>query len=1006
MISSHYEDLIKRLNPQQLKAVEAIEGAVMVIAGPGTGKTQILTLRIAYILAHTQVNPENILALTFTESAVYEMRKRLVSIIGNAGYRVEINTFHGFCNDIIQKYPEYFENLVSSESITELEQVEMLERIINEQSLEYLKPIGNPLYYVKPALSAINDLKKEGVTVEMFREALIAFENDFNSADDRFYDSGPYKGKMKGIYQESQKNVNKNKELLILYDNYQTELFHKREYDFNDMLLEVIKVLESTPELLLILQEKYQYFLVDEHQDTNAAQNKIVELLSSYFPNPNLFVVGDEKQAIFRFQGASLENFLYFKELYKDAVLINLVHNYRSTQSILNAASSVIANNKVALSENNILQSQGKNTEERIHVMWFHDYFTEYFYIAKKIKEQIEKGVDPCEIAILVRNNRDIEPLADAFEKTRIPYIVEADENILDDLDVSKMILLLKTVSQLGTDLDLIQAMHIDSLGIYPLDIYKLVNHAKEKKISVYQLLQEKEILDSLQLKDLQAILHFVSLLEQWKTKSENNSLDDVFVTVLKESKLQEYILNKKNAIDILDKITVLYGQIKMQLAKKHTYNLSDFLQYIDLLKAHQLYIKKSPLIAHKSAVRLMTSHKSKGLEFDYVYIPQAFDGHWGNMRKRSQLFTLPWEYLTLRFNKVLQTDLNEDERRLFYVALTRARKEIFISYSVASLEGKEQVPTQFLEEIIPEYKEVEKTESFEDEFLLHKEKILLSKDITSKEIVDREYKDNKQFFVDLFLRRGLSVSGLNNYLQCPWRYFFRNLLVLPEVKDKGAVFGSAVHKALNMYLSSKDVNRRNEQLLLDEFNKELLNSALDSRDLNILLKTGKETLSGFYKNVVVNWKQTMQSELSIRGIKLSDKVFLNGRIDMIEPLDKSAVIVHDFKTTKPKSRGFIEGATKGSTGDYKRQLVFYKILLDRFHNNKLKMEQGVIDFVEPTEKGVYKSEAFIIQDKEVEELEERIIHIADEIMTLSFWDTHCDDNECEYCNLRRLVGR
>jgi DNA helicase-2/ATP-dependent DNA helicase PcrA len=149
-----------------------------------------------------------------------------------------------------------------------------------------------------------------------------------------------------------------------------------------------------------------------------------------------------------------------------------------------------------------------------------------------------------------------------------------------------------------------------------------------------------------------------------------------------------------------------------------------------------------------------------------------------------------------------------------------------------------------------------------------------------------------------------------------------------------------------------------------------------------------------------------MQSELSIRGIKLSDKVFLNGRIDMIEPLDKSAVIVHDFKTTKPKSRGFIEGATKGSTGDYKRQLVFYKILLDRFHNNKLKMEQGVIDFVEPTEKGVYKSEAFIIQDKEVEELEERIIHIADEIMTLSFWDTHCDDNECEYCNLRRLVGR
>jgi DNA helicase-2/ATP-dependent DNA helicase PcrA len=322
--TSVFDDYYAKLNTAQKLAVDTIEGPVMVVAGPGTGKTQILTLRIANILMQTQINPENILALTFTESGVLAMRKRLVQIIGTPGYRAQIHTFHSFCNDVIRQNPEDFENLISSESITEVEQIQILEEIVQTTKLALLKPFGDPLYYVKHLLSAISDLKKEGITPTKLKKAIDDQEKDFGKIEDLYHEKGAYgpkvrddgtvtKGAMKGKYQDLQKDIAKNKELLIVFEKYQQSLRDKKQYDFNDMLLEVIAAFESNPDLLLRQQEYFQYILVDEHQDTNAAQNKIVELLCSYYEEPNLFVVGDEKQAIYRFQGASLENFLYFK---------------------------------------------------------------------------------------------------------------------------------------------------------------------------------------------------------------------------------------------------------------------------------------------------------------------------------------------------------------------------------------------------------------------------------------------------------------------------------------------------------------------------------------------------------------------------------------------------------------------------------------------------------------------------------------------------------------------
>ncbi|MDE1988517.1 MAG: UvrD-helicase domain-containing protein [Patescibacteria group bacterium] len=259
MKTSKFEELYGKLNPRQKEAVDAIEGPVMVIAGPGTGKTSILTLRIANILAKTDASPDSILALTFTESGVYSMRTKLADIIGSAAYKVNINTFHGFANEIIKNYPEEFPRIIGSNNATDIDQIKILEEIINSSKLQKLKPYGDSFHYVRPIISEIRNLKRENVSPEKLAEIIKEQEKDFSGIEDLHHKNGKYFGEMKGKYKDIEKSIEKNKELLIVYEKYEKSLMGKRLYDYEDMILETIKSLTRDKGLLLELQEKYQY---------------------------------------------------------------------------------------------------------------------------------------------------------------------------------------------------------------------------------------------------------------------------------------------------------------------------------------------------------------------------------------------------------------------------------------------------------------------------------------------------------------------------------------------------------------------------------------------------------------------------------------------------------------------------------------------------------------------------------------------------------------------------
>lgn len=976
MVTQEFQEAYKRLNTAQREAVDTIEGPVMVVAGPGTGKTQILTVRIANILLNSQVNPENILALTFTENAAKQMRRRLVEMIGTPGYKVWIATFHGFCNEIIQEYPEDFPDLASFQAITEVEQIEIMEEILLNTELKYLKPFGDPLYHLKNILSAISDLKKEGVTPEIFSEAIKVQKKDFEKIDDLYHEKGKYAGQIKGVYQDLQKTIYKNAELLILYQKYQKKLKMSKGYDFNDMLLFVKLHLEADKNLLLRLQERYQYILVDEHQDTNNTQNKIVELLASFYDEPNLFVVGDEKQAIYRFQGASLENFLFFKTLYPTAKLINLDRNYRSHQLILDAARSFLPGEVRLMAEKKIL-------EEKLKFVNLNDYHAEYEFLAEDIRKKVSCGINPSEIAILARRNSDLIEASKALQRKGISYTFSADTNILNDLEIQKLILILKAINNFGSEIDLLKVMHVDLFNIDPLDIYRLQSEALKKQVSIFDLKKPK------------AITNLIDQLKKWNKASCNMGFEDLLINVINESGFKARMIKSQRRFEILDKLIALFEETKIKALKNPQFNLSDFISYLNLLEKHGLGIDKKNDSKYKDSVNLMTVHKSKGLEFDYVYIINTFDGRWGNSRRRGSSFQIPWEILGMKLE--VGVDENEDERRLFYVALTRARKGIILSYSKTSLEGKEQIASQYITEINSKFIEEDDVSDFEKEFLKNKEIIFDKGDhnfISAK---------NHKFFKELFLERGLSATGLNDYLKCPWRYFFKDLLKFPEVKNKNLIFGSAVHYALDCYIKigSKNLSAK---FLIDKYTEAINKEYLSKVDNKELLEKGKQILTDFFYQVIPNWPKEIQSELEIKGVKYKG-ITLNGRIDMVDLSQGKDVIIHDFKTGKPKSRGMIDGSNEKSETNYLRQLTFYKLLLDNYKNGVMKTKTGVIDFVEPDEKGRFKSEIFEITKKDVEELEGLIERVSKEIVNLEFWDKRCEEKNCEYCTLRELIS-
>jgi len=1072
-----FKNYYDRLNPEQREAVDNIEGPVMTIAGAGTGKTQILAVRIARILQETQIDPFNILCLTFTDAGVTAMRTRLIEIIGPAAYHIKVCTFHSFCNEVIKENPDIFIFRQEAEQLDDLERVVLFQKIIDELGvMSPIRPAGAPYIYLKDLIDQIQHLKKENIDPGTLTEKLDELEallgklkgllneiltakrtfpvETMSAADPqklaghfpsptafqqhyldflnrKFQD---YQSSLTGqkkqdntagknlrdalihLIEKGLDNLPKQRELARAYALYQQKLTETSRYDYDDMIMLVVRALANNAALLRKYQELYQYILVDEYQDTNSAQNQTVDLLGNYFESPNIFVVGDDDQSIYRFQGASVENIIDFYNHYPQEIkLVTLIRNYRSQQTILDAAGALIKNNstRIASAFPNIskeLKGQTGHPSSPVKLLVYATEQSEIYGTARQIQELIAADTNPSEIAVLYHKHREAEELTELLLKLQIPFELRAGQDILQDLQISKLITLFRLIENPNDDEAFSQTLFLDFLGFDKMDVLQFANYFYQKGLSRqhyswFTASGDQRLLNEARLTNPERLRAFRERLAGWKEKSVNQTLPEFFIGVLEESHYLKAQIAAGQKVESLNRLNSLYKEIKKQTRRNHALTITHFLEQLKIRREHDLKLIEEPLTTGRRAVQLMTAHGAKGLEFEHVFLIQCTNQSWDREGKWDKIRLPPGLIKNIITDN--KQELEEDNRRLFYVAMTRAKKELYLSYARERFDNgkaKENLPTLYLKEIPLEYLQEVDTTAYDNNLPDYLDTLFLG-----RPAVDLSEQDTA-YFRYLTDRLVLSPTALNNYLTCPRRFFYQNLIRLPQAKSAAQGMGTAIHKALELFLNQYRQTKINpgKEFLQLHFQKALQKELLSEKDYQERLKYGRAVIGDYVDARGELLASNLYSEInfSSHGITI-EGIPITGKIDKLGPdpaRPDSGLIVADFKTGNA-DRGLLD-SHEGR--DYWRQMVFYKILAD--HSPQFKktfagreVTRSQLEFLEKSRHtGKYVVASIEVTPAAVAEVTENIKIVSGQIKALQF-DKIDRSDPCDRCPFKAI---
>lgn len=993
MNTTQFDQLYSRLNPAQKQAVDTIDGPVFVMAGPGTGKTQILTLRIANILLQTDVEPENILALTFTNAAAYNMRERLAGIVGpESAHRVYISTFHSFAEDMMKQYSDVFKNIYGTRLISPIEQIELLEKIVDKQKTEYFSVFRRRDSTMKSIAFSVGKIKGEGMTADEFKEHTNSqFEIDSESEDIRYkrkfkeFNAGDIKpAELRKLKQRRDKNL----ELADIYEVYESELKKLSLYDFSDVIVRMIHELGIGESVFKVeLQEQFQYLLVDEHQDTNDAQNTIVHALIDNPVSegrPNVFVVGDSKQAIFRFAGASEESYTRLLESLTDPVVISLEQNYRSHQGVLDSSYSLIKKSESHTTE--IALQAFFDHHGVIEYREFNNHKMEIIWLAQDIKSRIDKGENPNEMAVLYRNNADADDVRRLLDILGVSYKDFSKKNILKDPDIQKLFYLLRVIHNPADNESLAKVLFIDFLEFDVFDTQRILQKSRnargEYNKSIMTILESQEkLLDAgIKKENLEKYSDFIEMLKNQKRLSEDTDAVSFFSGFVRESGFLKYILAQAQSVLGLQKIEKLFDELKKEAGARNEFTLHDFVQYLSTMKKHGITMNITNSLS--DGVTLSTFHGSKGLEFDTVYMVKVL-----KKKKMGSEISLPF------------ADFDaggiEDERRLFYVAVTRARKNCLISSFVFNEEGREKTRSLHIDEM--EGVDVVDTSEWEKEHTSESAMFFAESNEHITSLVDADY------IKERFLKNKLSVSALNNYMESPLKYYFRNLVYLPEARSPFLDKGNMLHETLEKYFDEclKLQEIQGKDVLETLFKKVIEQNHLYDEHAEM----GWGIISKYFDEYYETFQIPTDNEKRISAIPFqldNDEVInLTGVMDKITVNEAGEITVWDYKTGRAYS-----DMDKGRKEKTKRQAAFYKLLLQNAFGGKFNFHTAIFDFLEPNSKGEFERAEFQINQSDVDEVKIQINQLASKIFdgTLLEGDFHKDPGNKELLDFLEVL--
>lgn len=1019
-----FEDAYRAANPPQREAIDRTEGAVLVVAGPGTGKTQIIAARIAKIIQQGS-QPENILCLTYTDAGTIAMRERLLSFIGATAYRVDILTFHAFCNTVIQANPSFF-GYGDLQPVSELEKRAFVKEVLD--ALPHDNPlarVAGDLYSDAPNLLKLYEaMKKEDWRAEAIAAAVDLHLEELPSDPSMRY-SRKYTDRKSGtVYQPGDLKVDafeaKRKSYLRLkaavqtFADYQRVMGENRRYDFDDMILWVIAAFRENPELILDYQERYQYVLVDEYQDTSGAQNEIVDLLMEYWDDPNLFVVGDDDQSIYRFQGANIENILSFHGRYAPKV-VPLTENYRSSQQILDAAGALIALNSQRLAGapglgvEKILRAnrpEGVKPEVRVYP----NLLQEALGIAREIEEQHARGGDLGRVAVLYRNHRQVEPLIDYFTGRGIPFSVRRREDVLQTTLIRRLVAVCRylqgeLVRPHGGERQLFHILHYPVFGLEPLEVARLFAMRRSADpdspfLPVRELMRREA-----------GFRHASELIESLLSSLCGMTLQELVQAVINRFGFLTHAQGSAETIWNLEQLNTFFDFVKDETARTPRLTAEQFIAMLELMESQQIGLPAERIACNFGGVNLITCHSSKGLEFSCVYLLGCVESEWEKKRTPPS-FTIPPNMLHLQ--RTADDGAVEELRRLFYVAMTRAEESLVISYASRDNNDKPLARSRFVAELEQSGLVTMSSLQFEPAELEEAMALLLLEPVPSVESIFKS-----DFVGELLRDYKLSVTHLNSYLACPRAFFYTRVLRVPEPRNGATAFGSSVHDSLE-YLFTQMLRYpgrlfppREEFIRVFIREMEKRQDSFTEVEFTRRLQKGAETLGMFYDRYVDTWHKDVFLEKNFTAT-LADGVRINGLVDKLEKFGDSIVNLVDYKTGRFDRKKFqppdparvaraVEAGKEPAFedlhgGNYWRQAVFYKIMVESCPEQHYAVSSTEFVFVEPDEKsGGFISQKVEIEPEHEDIVREQIVTVYRKIMGREF-EQGCNDRYCDWC--------
>lgn len=1024
----------KKLNAEQKAAVDAIDGPLLVVAGPGTGKTELLSMRAANILAQTDTLPSAILCLTFTDSGAAAMRERLREIIGADAYKVAIHTFHSFGTEVIGQNAEYFYHGARMKPADELAQYEIMREIFDE--LDYKNPLagknGEEYTYLRDALQAISELKRSGLTSDELRividdveRVIDAVESDIREVfSDKISKKTaerlapiaekaaaleenplppaitPYlnvlslsiahaidaalqanstkpitawknawceKNDKGEIISKDRKAIERLRAVAHIYYQYISRLEAGGLFDYDDMILQVVHALETHPDLAANLREKYLYIMVDEFQDTNLAQLRILFDLTTKNEHPNIMAVGDDDQGIYSFQGADVSNIHRFRHAYTGPNTIVLTDNYRSSTPILDLSRRTILQADSRLEQTMDLNKQLTSHHRSTKKPTLHAYHTpdaERAAVARQIAQLIADGEAPESITVLARKHSELIAIAPYLIEQGIHINYERRDNVLDHPLIRLLEHLLLIIDAIHTgeheraDSLLPEILGHPAFGYDPYDVWRLSLDAHRAHAGWLETMATSSTFQPLAawLIDMAAHIHDRSLEEQIDRVIGLPTSDSDDEKAVYSSRLYSYFFSQKKRAEAAD--TYLESLEALRTIRDRLRDHTDsgapsVASFLDFLAAHHELGSTITSIRRRAdtmpgLINLMTAHKAKGLEYDHVFVIGLTDNTWGErVRSRSRLIRYPANL------QIATPGDNYDERiRLAYVAMTRARSDLRLSYAVSDAAGKDTLVASFLsgitETIEPSRSISQLTAEVETDWRGRLTKVISP--------------DMRTLLMPTLEQYKLSATHIGNFLDVsrggPEHFLQTNLLRFPQAKSAAASYGTAIHATLQQAHDYVRANQSTQPLedIIGNFERILREQYLTERENELYLSRGIDALNTYLAAHYQYFNASQRTELNFatQNVVVGD-ARLTGALDLADIDERSRTIrVTDYKTGRA-ARDW-KGTTdyeKIKLHKYRQQLMFYQLLVEGSRDySKYSFDGGVLQFVEPTQTG------------------------------------------------------